>query len=135
MTITLPEVQASIITKLKASTIPALLTDPKDIREFEWVGSVYKFPNIRVRVENFERKDADCEVFIVSCSVIISGEDASSKLTNVIASEVFNLFDTKTMKGTTFQTAGRIKAKQVGATYIPEAGLWQSEVMLMFQVS
>lgn len=132
---TLPDVQEAIITKLKSSTIPSMLLDPKDIREVEWVGSVYKFPNVRVRVESFERRDADCDIFVVMASVLVNGEDASSKLTNTIASEIYNLLDRKTIISTKFKNATRIKARQIGANYLPEEGIWQSEVTLMFQVS
>ena len=93
--ITLPDVQASIITKLKAAaSITSLLTDVKEIREVEWVGSVFSYPNIRVRVESFDRVTADCNIFNVSVNIYVFGENSSSKLTNTIASAIFNLLDT-----------------------------------------
>ena len=132
--ITLPDVQASIITKLKAAaSITSLLTDVKEIREVEWVGSVFSYPNIRVRVESFDRVTADCNIFNVSVNIYVFGENSSSKLTNTIASAIFNLLDTKQLKDSVVTPVTRIKARQFGADYIPDAGVWRSEVRLNFQ--
>lgn len=132
----LQDVQAALITKLKAATtVTTLLKDPKEIREIEWVGSVYTFPNIRVRVMSFQRKDSDCNIFNVTASILIFGEDSSSKLTNTIASAVFDLLDRNSLTSATVKSVTRMSAVQVGADYLSEAGLWQSEVNLAFQVT
>lgn len=136
MTVTLTDVQAALISKLKTTpSITSLLPDPKEVREIEWVGSVFTYPNIRVRGAEFERKNPDCDIFIVKMNIFIFGENASSKTCNLIANEVYNLLDRKTITGSNFKCATRIQAKQFGADYIPESGVWRSEVNLIFQVS
>ena len=90
MTTTLTDVQAAIIAKLKATpSVTSLLSDPKEIREIEWVGSTFTYPNIRVRVAEFERKNPDCDIFIVKANIFVFGENASSKTCNVIANEIY----------------------------------------------
>jgi hypothetical protein len=135
MTITLQDIQAALIAKLKAATsVTFLITDgAKEIRELEWVGSVFTYPNVRVRVESFSRIDADCDKFNVTASVYVFGENASSKTCNTIASAIFDLVDTHTLKDNTVSPVTRIKATQFGADYIPDAGVWRAEVKLTFQ--
>lgn len=136
MTTTLTDVQAAIIAKLKATpSVTSLLSDPKEIREIEWVGSTFTYPNIRVRVAEFERKNPDCDIFIVKANIFVFGENASSKTCNVIANEIYNLMDRKTITGTNVKSVTRIQAKQFGADYIPESGVWKSEVNLIFHAT
>lgn len=134
---TLVDVKASLITKLKASTsVVALLNDPLEIRELEWQGTNFSYPNIRVRVTEFVRQipNADCQLYNVIASIYVFGEDASSLLTDKIASEVFTLLDTKSFSVGTTKLTG-IKAKQFGAAWVEESGTWRSEVELRFQAA
>lgn len=132
----LVDVQIGLIASLKSSTtIVSYLPDPKEIREIEWVGEKFSYPNIRVRVQEYQRKDADCDIFNVVASILVFGEDASSMMTNTIASEIFNFMDKKSIKSSMMNTVTRIRATQYGAIYVEEQGVWRSEVKLQFQVS
>lgn len=133
---TLEDVQASLIILLKSSSaILARLSDPKEIREIEWRGAKFSYPNIRVRVNEFQRKDADCDIFNVSASVLVFGETASSLTINSIASEIFNFLDRKNIRSAMVNTVTRIRAKQFGAEFVEESSAWRSEILLQFQVS
>jgi len=132
--ITLPDVQASLITKLKAATaVTSLLGGSTEIRELEWLGDKFVYPNVRVRVETFQRRDADCDIFNVVANVYVFGEDASSKRTNTIASAIYNLLDRTQLKDSVVTPVTRIKAVQYGADYIPDSGVWRAEIRLNFQ--
>lgn len=133
---TLTEVQALLVSKIKGeATITSRLKDAAEIREIEWVGIPLSYPVIRVRVAEFERTNPDCDVFQVKANVLVFGEDASSKLCNTIGSLLYNFFDRKYISSPTIKSVVRVHAKQFGADYLPEDGLWKSEVSLIFQVT
>lgn len=134
---TLVDTKAALITKLKTNTaILALLTDPLEIRELEWQGTKFSYPNIRLRVESFKRETANssCNLFNAIANIYVFAEDASSLLCDRIASEIFNQLDTKSFSVGTTKFTG-IKATQHGAMWVEESGSWRSEVNLNFQVS
>lgn len=139
MTLHLEDVQAALIAKIKANTTTtALLANANEVRELEWVASKFLYPNIRVRVADFERQAPDCDIFDCLASVFVFADDASSLKTNQIASTVYDLLDTKNFSitvGTQLVRFGKIKAKQLGARWIEGSGVWQSEVTMSFRVS
>lgn len=131
------DMKSALITKLKSFTsVLALLADPLEIRELEWQSTKFSYPNIRIRVSEFNRQisNATCNMFDVIAVIHVFGEDASSLLTDKIASEIFNLLDTKSFSVGTVKFTG-IKAKQFGAAWVQESGAWQSIVELRFQAS
>lgn len=130
-------IKSALITKIKSfSSVLTLLTDPLEIRELEWQGTKFNYPNVRVRVSEFQRNtpNSTCSLFDVVAVIHIFGEDASSMLTDKIADEIFSALDTKSFSVGITKLTG-IKAKQFGAAWIQESGAWQSIVELRFQAS
>ena len=87
MTLKLNAVQQALITRLKAATLVTnLLPDKLDIREVEWQGTDFGYPNIRVRVEKFQRHQMlpECNLFDVEAIIFVFAEDASSMIVNSI---------------------------------------------------
>ena len=59
---TLNDVQAAIIKKIKSSAqITSMLGKPDDVREIWWQGKELTMPNIRVRVDQWRRRDHKAE--------------------------------------------------------------------------
>jgi len=132
----LEEVQGAIITKLKASVVPEMLIDvkgvvhPDEIREVEWRGSKFFYPNVRVRIHKLTPTtvsssctDATCEA-----SVFIIGEDYSSLRINQIASEVLQIFHgySGTISGIRLSGVGCVQ----NAADFQESGVWVAEVKM-----
>jgi len=79
------EIQTSIITKLKAVTaitdeLDAYGSSATEIREDNWQGTEFEYPNIRVRmISNYPRGDtADCTACQFSVSIMVFSESYSS---------------------------------------------------------
>lgn len=88
------EIQTAFISTTKGNAnIVALLTTSEEIREDQWQGNEFVYPNIRIRMVSNSPMDADCrQQFTVSFMVFT--EDASSekadKIAGIIAGELHN---------------------------------------------
>lgn len=81
------EIQAAWVAYLKAnSTILAQLTDTDEIREDNWQGTDFTYPNIRVRiVSNTPEAGRDCNLHNVVIGTLAFSEDPSSQQADRIA--------------------------------------------------
>lgn len=133
----LEEVQGAIISKLKASTVPAMLVDSQgvvhtdEIREVEWRGTKFYYPCIRVRVTPLTPKTVSSSCTEVSCdaSVLIIGEDYSSLKINQIASEVLQIFHGYAGTINSVRMSG-VGCVQHAADFKEEGGVWVAEVKM-----
>ena len=136
---TLVDVKRFLISRMKSDTaiVAALpIARKDDIREIEWQGTDFGYPNIRVHVESFERHTpgVECKLFDVAANILVFAEDASSLKADTIASVIWDALDTKTIGSNSIKLLN-IKAKHFGAMWVSEAGLWRSEIVLGFQAS
>lgn len=137
MTLHLNDVQKDLIAKLKsAPSVTGLLANPLDIREVEWQGTNFGYPNIRVRVDEFERheKSPTCGLFDVAARILIFADDASSMLVNDVGSAIFDLLDTVSFSGSVAKLQG-VHVAQAGAGWAEEGGAWQGSLSLTFRAS
>jgi hypothetical protein len=135
---TLVTVKQAIISRLRSSLlVTALLSSgASEIRELEWQGTDFKYPNVRVRVDEFRLMgDSNC-AYSVAATIYAFAENASSLIADKIGVEVFALFDRRafTEPATTLKFVA-IRATQLGASWVEASGVWQSDVQLTFQVS
>lgn len=88
------EIQDAIISTLKANaTITALLVaGSTEIREHQWQGTTFTYPNIRVRMISNVEESANCELSTISLSIQVFSEEASSlecnRISGIIRSEL-----------------------------------------------
>ena len=134
--ITLPQVKAAVISRLKgAIPVTSLLVDvngtprTEEIRELEWQGTKFAYPNIRVRVEQFNPRNINCTQVDCLVHIYVFGEKYSSLTIDEIASQCLILFH-----GNPFQAANSIKltaisCEQVGADRL-EDGVWLGVVKM-----
>ena len=95
------EVQAAIVAYIKAqSTITAELKDGADeVREDNWQGREFTYPNIRVRLIDNEPAEPECNLHRVVLSFLVFSENASSQEADRIAGIINN-----TLHGRSFQS-------------------------------
>lgn len=103
------QIQAAIITKLK-SLAPYGNVTSTEIRELEWQGDTFSYPNIRVELETndwaFDEQEK-CMLQYVEFSVYCFSEQRSSKECSQIKSAVINA-----LAGVGF-TTGAIKFNRI----------------------
>lgn len=88
------QIQAAIISKLK-SLAPYNNVASTEIRELEWQGDTFSYPNIRVELETNEwafDEQEKCMLQYVEFSIYCFSEQRSSKECSQIKSAVINAF-------------------------------------------
>lgn len=87
-------IKAAWVAKLKANTAVTALVSANEIREVEWKGEDFVFPNIRVALGKLTptTKSETCRVFSSVVSILIFTEEKSSKTADDIAGVVAEQF-------------------------------------------
>lgn len=131
---TLVDIQSAIIQWMKANTnITSMIPNTKgiEIRELEWQGDDFLFPNIRVHVSKVEPEMSNCDKYTFAMTVLVSSEKDSSLECNNIASVVLHQLHGKSINvvlpSTTVVSFVGIKGVQNGAMASKDEGnLWTS---------
>ena|SRR5574342_339251 len=132
------QVQAALISRLKANnTITSLIvsgtaqdeTWHTDIREDQWEGTVFGYPNIRVRLlPSSPLGDKDCPIIKFSVSFLVFSEEQSSMEADQIAGIITNEFHGKTFLANNIEISLRL------ASLIPavrsDTRTWRSEALM-----
>jgi hypothetical protein len=129
-------VQAAIISFLKSKVaITSLLVDnagvahPDEIREVEWQGDTFAYPNIRVDLgtQTDAIEETNCDISNITFSILIFSELYSSKEANSIAGVIANIMHKKSM------TSGGVQFVRVICTLVPairkDERTWRSELI------
>jgi hypothetical protein len=129
-------VQAAIISFLKSKvTITSLLVDnagvahPEEIREAEWQGDTFSYPNIRVDLgtQTDAIEETNCNISNITFSILVFSELYSSKEANSIAGVIANIIHKKSM------TSGGVQFVRVICTLVPairrDERTWRSEII------
>ena len=129
-------VQAAIISYLKSKpTIVALLVDntgvahSDEIREVEWQGDTFSYPNIRVDLGTQEDAIAEnnCDISNITFSILVFSEMYSSKEANSMLGVIAGLMNKKSI------TSGGVHFVRVICTLVPairkDERTWRSELI------
>ena len=129
-------VQAAIISYLKSKpTIVALLVDnagvahPDEIREVEWQGDTFSYPNIRVDLgtQEYPITENNCNLTNLTFSIYVFSEMYSSKEANHIAGVIEGIINKKSI------TSGGVQFVRVICTLVPairrDERTWRSEII------
>jgi hypothetical protein len=130
--ITLVDVKKGFIDKLKSSvSVTSLLSNSNEVREAEWQGVKFLYPNVRVFIEQFKRhtQTVPCSLFDVVAHIYVFADEASSLQTDLIAAEVWKLLDATNFVSNSIKFSG-ISAVHIGALWVDEGGTWRSEVLI-----
>ena len=129
------QIQAAIVAYMKVqSTITAELKDGADeVREDEWQGTKFTYPNIRVRLISNEPADPECNLHSVTLSFMVFSEDPSSKEADTIAGIINN-----TLHGRSFQS-NNISFSMRTTSLVPairsDNNTWRAEDLMEARVS
>lgn len=86
------QARAAIVANMKANaTILALLTDTDEIRESDWNGTEFSYPNYRVRINSISPY-RDCYQEL-EASIYCYSEKASSQEAEILTGTVANEYD------------------------------------------
>jgi hypothetical protein len=128
------QIQAVIVAKLKAdATVLAQLSDTNEIRENEWQGTEFSYPNIRVRIISNKPLDTNCEVANVSLGIQVFSEDASSQQADRIAGIISNVLHDHPFSSSGLQIA--LRRTDLVPAIRSNARTWRSEVLMAGIVS
>jgi hypothetical protein len=75
----------------------SLLPDTTEVREDNWHGKTYSYPNIRVRVERQEIESGNCNYSNAYAVILVNSEEPSSDQCNDIAFSVAEYLHEKTI--------------------------------------
>lgn len=129
------QIQAAIVAYIKAlSIITAELKDGADeIREDNWQGREFTYPNIRVRLISNEPADPECNLHSVTLSFLVFSEDPSSQEADRIAGIINN-----TLHGRSFQS-NNISFSMRTTSLVPairsDERTWRAETLIQASVS
>lgn len=81
------QIQAALISYLKSrANILNALPDDNEIREDDWQGTVFSYPNVRVKLNsNSPIAGKDCKISIISVSILVFSEISNSLEADQIA--------------------------------------------------
>ena len=88
------EIQSTLVSRVKGiANITSLLTTVTEVREDQWQGTEFVYPNIRIRMINNSPMDTTCRQ-LFNVSFMAFTEEASSqkadKIAGIIATELHN---------------------------------------------
>lgn len=125
------DIKAAWVAKLKANAAIIALVSAQEIREFEWKGTDFVYPNIRVRLLNLTptNTNANCQSFDSRVSILIFTELKSSKQADDIAAVVAEQFWGHTFSNSGVRFSGII-LQSVSPAITPEedTNSWRSAV-------
>jgi len=122
------QVQAAIVARLKAQTTVTAEVVATEIREDQWQGTDFSYPNIRVKMLHNRPQEDNCNKTLVEVSVQTFSEDASSLPTDRIAGIISNVLHTVQFSSGSLHITLRV-VDLVPSTR-SNARTWMSEVLL-----
>lgn len=131
-------IQAAIVAKLKALA-PFGDVQPVEVREFEWQGDEFTYPNIRVELEDnryYYDEQERCSLQYVEFSVYVFSQQRSSKECSQIKTLVTNAMvgigfndTTRNLRFTSVRVVDNIPVVR------EDARTWRSQIKLSSKVS
>jgi hypothetical protein len=103
------QIQAAIVSYLKGkSDVTSLLANgAEEIREDQWQGREFKYPNVRVRLIENEPEEPNCDLHRVIFSCLVFSEDASSQQADTIAGIINNTLHGKSFSSNSISFSTR----------------------------
>lgn len=88
------DIQTAWITKLQSESAVTLRIDPDEIREDNWKGQKFTYPNIRVKMGLLtpQTDASNCQIFHSLVSILVFSAEKSSKEADSIAGIIATAF-------------------------------------------
>ncbi len=123
------EIQIAMIARLKANTSVIAKVTADEIREDQWQGADFIYPNIRVKmISNKPEVGSNCVRTDVTLSVQVFSEDASSLEADTIAGIINNV-----LHDAPFSSSGlylSLRTTNLVPAIRSDTRTWRSEVMM-----
>ena len=124
------QLKTSLVAKLKANaTILAQLPDDTEIREAQWQGTEFTYPNVRVRVIENRPHQENCDYSIVKFGIAVFSEEASSQECDKIAGIISNELHTQSFSQVGLKFTS-VKIENIIPAIRIDERTWMSEVIL-----
>lgn len=121
------QIQAGLVSYLKSkTTITSLLDSANEIREDQWQGTEFLYPNVRVRLMN-NRPYQEC-FHSFDCGIQVFSEEASSREADQISGIIAGEFHIKGF--TSNSLAFLVSVTNVVPAVRSDTRTWRSEVLL-----
>jgi len=132
------EIQAALVAYLKSKTaitneLVAEGSSASEIREDQWKGTEFIYPNIRVRLISNTSPDPSCNYSKIEVSFMVFAEDQSSKIVDRIAGIINTTLNKKGFSSNSIAISLTI-TNLIPAIAQSEA-VWRSEVLMSGIVS
>ena len=123
------DIQAAIVAKLKAATNVTALVPAVEIRENQWQGVEFDYPNIRVRmISNTPQDFEGCDIVDFTLGVQVHSEEASSYQADRIAGIIQSV-----LHGHPWSTADlliTLRTSNLVPAIRSDARTWRAEVLM-----
>lgn len=128
------DIQSHIITYLKSKTaITSTLDSASEIREDQYQGDTWSYPNVRVRIiSNVPEQQEPC-YHAVTFGVQVFSEEQSSAEADTIAGIIANELHSKAWKGSTLRLS--VQVTGIIPAFRADTRTWRSEVLAKAAVS
>lgn len=132
-------IQSALVAYLKSkATILAELKNTDEIREDQWQGKEFSYPNIRVRLISNIPLQNECDGSTVVASILVFSEEASSYQADRIAGIINQALCGTNGKGKSFEYQS-IRFSTFPQNLIPairqDTRTWRSEVLVTMTVN
>lgn len=128
------EIQAAIVAYLKSKPLITAEITSTEIREDQWQGTTFAYPNIRVRlISNVPPTSDDCNLSKISLSVMVFTEDASSLNADRIAGIINDTLHNKSFSSNSIEF--RLWTTNLIPAIRSDKRTWRSEVLMSGIVS
>lgn len=124
-------VQAAFVAWLRTQTTITALVTSAEIRETEWQGTDFTYPNIRISTLITPNQCAPHELELI---VVVASDQKSSKQTNQIAGAIIDLIQEKSFTYNAVKFLG-LKSEQFSKAGRTEENIWETELSVVGQVS
>ena len=129
------QIQAAWVAYLKSkSAILAELKDNDEIREDDWGGTKFTYPNIRVRlIDNTPEAGRDCSLHSVTIATMAFSEETSSQQADRIAGIIMD-----TLQDTQFTSNGiafGVRTTSLVPALRSDFRTWRSEAIMSIRAS
>lgn len=105
-----------------------------EIRELEWQGTKFSYPNVRIRLNTFTPTTSDCNRYKVEGVIYVFDDEPSSEQTDRIGSAILTIIHGKSTSHGSTKFVG-FTARQFGADRIEESNVWQGRIEFSVAVS
>lgn len=127
--ISINSIQEALVTYLKAQATIAAVLNVVEIREDQWNGTPFSYPNVRVAMGiNMPMAEANCNGNIFNVAIFINSETSNSKQADDIAAIVATTLHRVSFTQGSLKFYGLIVTQLFPAVYKLDTKAWTAQI-------